>query len=80
MWQSLFKVALNPEFTPGFKRFIREQVTPAMQNDDDISGKSGQYEIGLIQESMDDSNEKFDNQDLMVMTKLHKESIEFVEL
>jgi hypothetical protein len=80
MWQSLFKVALNPEFTPGFKRFIREQVTPAMQNDDDISGKSGQYEVGLIQESMDDSNEKFDNQDLMVMTKLHKESIEFVEL
>jgi hypothetical protein len=80
MWQSLFKVALNPEFTPGFKRFIREQVTPAMQNDDNISGKSGQYEVGLIQESMDESNEKFDNQDLMVMTELHKESIEFVEL
>lgn len=80
MWQSLFKVALNPEFTPGFKRFIREQVTPAMQNDDDVSGKSCQYEVDLIQESMDDSNEKFDNQDLMVMTELHKKSIEFVEL
>lgn len=80
MWQTLFRVALNPEFTPGFKRFIRKTVTPAMQNNDDVSGESGQYEVSLIQESMDDSDEKFDNQDLMVMKELLKESIEFVEI
>lgn len=80
MWEAVFKIALYPDFTLGFIRFIKEKVTPAMENNDDVSGKSGQYEVDFIQQSMDESNEKFDNKDLMVMKELHKESIEFVEL
>lgn len=74
MWSTTILIAYQPEFTPGFKRFIESKVNSEFSNDD-----TSQYEIQLIEDAMNESGEKFDNQDLMIITELHKKDISYVE-
>lgn len=76
MWQSTIKIAFEPEFTPSFRQFIKDNVSPEFTSDDE---KKHQYFVNGIEEAMEESEKSFMEGDKNILKELNKQEIEYVE-
>ena len=76
MWQSIIKIAYLPEFSPSFKKFIKDNVSPEFTSED---GDKHQYFVGGIEEAMEESELTFMEGDRTLIGQLFKNKIEYVE-
>ena len=76
MWQSVIKIAYLPEFSPSFKKFIKDNVSPEFTSDDE---QKHQYFVSGIEEAMEESELTFMEGDRTIIGQLSENKIEYVE-
>jgi len=79
MWENVFKVAYMPKFTPAFCRFIKEFCQPSCKEEPTNVSKTAQYDVGEIQEIIEEQDEKHNDSDIMILIELQKQGIAYVE-